>query len=747
MYLYQSNRLESLFSELCRLLDRPSADPLAPEVIVVQNPGMARWLSQQIALNTGIAANLEFPLPARFIWQVFDDQLDVAERQSDFDRPVLLWRIQGLLAELAGEPAFAQIKDYLSYDDDGLKAFLLAGKITDLFDQYLVYRPDMLLQWEDGKDQEWQAVLWRKLTAEGGQHRARLLSRLQDKFRSGGLDPETLPSRFSVFGVSSLAPVYMEIFHGISKVTDVYLFHLSPCRQYWGDLVSDAEMAKRRRVWRRKKQADVSDYFEAGNPLLASLGQAGRDFVQQLDELDGRQLDCYHEPVADTLLGCLQHDFLDLRDPSDPSVPRITVPDDDHSIQFHSCYSRLREVQVLHDRLLDIFQDDPSLTPADILIMAPDVESYAAAIRAVFNSSGSRQCIPVSIADRAVRVELPMAESFLQLLGLATSRCTAPEVFAILETDQVRRRFQISDAGLDTLRRWIKESGIRWGLDREQRQQFSPAMHDAHSWSFGMNRLFLSYFSGPEASLYQGIAPCGAMTSEDAQLLGNLADFLDRLQRFGAALKRDQPPDQWGAVLLQILDDFFDPSDSEEDEDALAFLRETVCAFVDDCKAAGSVRPMSHAVVQAHFSKVLSSPSGGQAFLSGRATVCNMVPMRSIPSAVICLLGMNDTDFPRHQKSVSFDMVAANPLPGDRNRRNDDRYLFLEALVSARKVLYLSWVGHDQQDNSVCSPSVVVSELLDYVQRGYQTPTGDFKSLVMEHPVQPFSPRCFDRTS
>ncbi len=745
LHLFQSNYLETLAERLGRVLAVPCSDPLVSEIVVVQNVGMGRWLSRHIARHAGIVANIHFPLPARFAWQVLAGQLEQEGGQANYDRGVLRWRVLMALAGLVEDPAFIRIRTYLQGDVDGRKTFHLAGVIADLFDKYLVYRPDMLLGWESGKDEGWQAILWRQLAEAGGQHRAGQLRIFLDRFKNGNLDVTGLPERVCLFGIGSLAPVYLEVIHAVSMSVDVYLFHLSPCRQYWGDLVSDGEMAKKRRNWRRRDLEDVSRYFETGNPLLASFGQVGREFMQQLAELDAREHDCYREPAGATLLAQLQRDLLDLRNPSDPSVDLIPVSADDRSVQFHSCYSRMREVQVLHDHLLALFEKAPDLAPGAVLVMAPDIEAYAPAVRAVFNGGDGGATIPWSMADLAARTELPMVDAFLQILALAESRCSAPEVLALLETDPVRRCFAITDEEVEVIRGWVRDSGIRWGLDPAHRHSFAPAMEEAHSWQFGMDRLFLGYFGGPAASMFEGVAPCGAMNSERAGLLGRLARFLDLLQKHCAALRREQAPEHWGDLLLRIMDDFFGGDGGEEDLEASRLLRETIYTLVDDCGAAGYDRPLSLTVVRSWFDQAFAEPGGGRVFPGGRVTVCNMVPMRSVPFDVICLLGMNDTDFPRQRKPVSFDLMATEPRPGDRNRRNDDRYLFLEAMISARKTLYISWVGQSLQDNSVRPPSVVVAELLDYLERGYRLEDG--RSLVTLHPAQPFSPRCFDPDS
>ena len=743
MHLYQSNRLENLFAALCGLLADPPADPLAAEIVVVQNPGMARWLSQHIALQTGIAANLAFPLPATFFWNIFEQTLGEMPDLSAFDRDVLLWRILAELDNLLADPAIEEVGAYLHDDADGSRKFQLAGKITDLFDQYLVYRPGMLLDWEKGKDNHWQAVLWRKLTADHSMHRATLLQHFSDAAAAENLYTKNLPERVCFFGINSLAPAYLEVISRISDLSDIHMFQLSPCRQAWDDILPERLLAMKRQSWRSQGLDDISSYFSSGNPLLASMGTTGREFFSQLMQLDPLETDLYEEPETSSLLAMIQADILDLRDRSQASL--VPFDTNDSSIRFHCCHSPMREVQVLHDRLLDLFAADPSLKPADILVMAPDINLYAPAVAGIFGSAREELRIPWSIADRSLRGEQPLIDAFLGLLELVSSRFTAPEVVALLENQAILQKFDLKEDELPAMRSRIRDAGIRWGLDREQRRQQGMDDFGSHTWEFGIERLLLGYITGPLTGPFRDIMPCSGVMNDSGPWLGGLTAFIRKLQRLQQQLRKKHCPDSWSSILLQMLDDFFDDS-SSRDQDGLFMLREAINDFAAYCMQAGFSGAVSLPLIRSHFARQLAEPAGGQAFLSGRVTFCNMVPMRSVPFKVIWLLGMNDMDYPRSQRPPAFDLIAQKPLLGDRSRRDDDRYLFLEALLSARKHLSISWVGRDQQENSPRPPSVVAAELRDYINRAWQTDTDQTASdvLTVEYPLQPFSRHCFD---
>ncbi|XOF32779.1 MAG: exodeoxyribonuclease V subunit gamma [Candidatus Electrothrix sp. YB6] len=762
MYLHQSNRLENLFDGLCAVLDEPLTEPLAPEVIVVQNPGMARWLSQQIALRTGISANFSFPLPATFVWRVFEQTLGTLPDLSRFNRNVLLWRVRRELETLSDDPSMQEIRAYLREDRDGSRRFQLAGRITDLFDQYQVYRPAMLLHWEQGGERHWQARLWRSLTAADRNHRAALLYRFLEIAAKGGLRTDTLPERITVFGINSLPPAYLEVIDQLGRLIAVHVFHLSPCRQAWDDILPERLAAIRRQRWRKKGVEDVSNYFITGNPLLASLGAVGQGFFCLLMERNPVEVELYEAPESSDsscLLSLIQQDILELHDPGADrrdrgQQHRMLIPGD-RSVRFHCCHSPMREIQVLHDRLLDFFADDPTLKPADILVMAPDIALYAPAVAGVFGSAPAGRRIPWSIADQSGREEQPIIDGFLSILELIGSRFTAPEVMALLENQAILRRFGLVEENMSFIRARLTEAGVRWGLDQEQRKEQGMEGPAEHTWEFGLDRLLLGWVMGPLNEPWQGIMPCSGMLNDTGSWLGGLTHCIRSLQELHWQMKMPRPPAAWGELLLRLTTDFFADDGRGGEQEGLLLLRRTITDFTEYCRTAEFDREISLPVVRHWFVSRLSEPAGGQAFLAGRVTFCNMVPMRSVPFKVIWLLGMNDGDYPRTQRPPAFDLMARQPRLGDRNRRDDDRYLFLEALLSARQHLAISWVGRNQQDNASLPPSVVVAELRDYINRGWITwITGEAAEkekdrspadlLTVEYPLQPFSRHCFD---
>lgn len=746
LHLYHSNRLEILAERFIELTRREPAPPMVPESVVTQNRGMARWLTHRLALGSGIAANLDFDFPASFIWQVLQSQLANLPEQSGFERETLVWRIFAILPDLLDQPAFAPLANYLATGKEQLKRYQLARRIADSFDQYTVYRPQWIMEWERGEGSHWQSQLWRALVAgQRPTHRARLFERFAARQREEGLARNNLPTRVSFFAVAALPPSYLDVLTRIAEVIDVHLFLLNPSVAYWGDIVAERDAARLREALLRHGRNDGTRHFTVGNPLLASLGKQGREFQHILYEAgvaDDESL--FQSPGSETLLQVLQADILLLqhrgRDPNNPAAQRLNIRQEDRSLQIHACHSPMREIEVLHDQLLALFDANPELAPGDVVVMAPDIDRYAPFIEAVFGGVPRARHIPWAIADRSPQLAHPLVRLGLELLDLPFSRFGVDEVLALLEIPAVMRRFRLDGESLARIRTWVVESGVRWGLDANSRAELDLPATAAATWRAGLERLLLGYAMPEEGGIVGDIVAYSDIEGLEVDTLGQLTSFIERLAQFRRELAAPRPAAEWLTLFNRIFDDLLTLEETEQF--AVQLLRDTLDGLASHAVAAGFKGEIGVEVVRDYLRGHLAEMGGWQQFLTGQITFCTMVPMRSIPFPVVGLIGMGDREFPRNQTPLGFDLIAQQPRVGDRSRREDDRYLFLEALLSAREHLYISYVGRDIRDNSPMLPSVVVAELLDAIDEGFAVDTGSTRNhVVTEHPLQPFSSR------
>lgn len=743
--------MEALLDALFEIVAQPAAGPLQPERIIVHSRAMAVWLSQRLSERFGGWVGGAFPFPRRFVEDALRAVLgETAAREAEaWSRPRLSWAVLAELPRRLADPRYEPLARILDGDPRPHAADGLADLIADVFDQYLVFRPQMVLGWERGEGGDWQADLWRALTERLGRvHLASLARELFEGARSDAAGERlrrALGPRVVGFGIASLPPLLLQILDAVSRHVEIHLMVPSPSREFWGEL-----RAPRAAVTPRDDELPT---VLEGNPLLASFGAVGRDFLQVLEagvDYDESEHDLYASPDADTLLGRLQADMLHLRHRGAPGGPTpVPLRPEDESIAVHACHSPMREVEVLHDQLLAMLGEDgsrpgPPLAPHEVVVLMSDAEVYAPLVEAVFEREpGDPRRIPYSIADRPLRAQSPVAEAFFALLGLVGGRAPASAVLDLLAMEPVQRRFDISADDTDTIARWIDAAGIRWGIDGAHRAEHGQPRFEENTWRFGLSRLLLGYaMPGQERETYAGVLPYDEIEGSDAVLAGKLARFCGTLLPRLEDLAQPRTPGRWREALGSLLEAML------EAEGVAAVhhqrLRTAIAQAASDAEIVGMDAAVPLPTMQRHVEARLEGDAPARGLLTGGVTFCAMLPMRAIPFRVVVLLGMSDGAFPRASRRIGFDLVAASPRPGDRSRRGEDRWLFLEALGMARDRLLLTYVGSSMIDNEPKPPSVALAELLDVLAESSGLSLDALRDrLVLRHPMQPFSPRYF----
>lgn len=753
--LYHSNALDVLAELLARELRQPVPGRalLTPDVVLIPQVAMRRWLQSTLARRHGIAANLRFLTPGEFVRDALD--ANVPGASEDLDAAAMQWRLYAQLSDpaLLGGRALAPLREYVGVGDP-LKPWALAGELSGIFEKYQAWRRDWLLSWEASRDaSDAQAELWRRVAA-GRRHRARRIDDYLERFGTpDGPLPAGMPARLFAFATLNISPDVLRVISTQARAGTLHFYVPTPSRRYWGDLPSYAQRL-------REDPAAGDD----DNPLLANWGAAGRDFMAVLGSYEvvhpSHEEERYADPEAlpddaperDSLLGRMQRDLLHRRA---PRPWRAGVDREDASLQAHACHTRLREVQVLHDRLRALLDDprfDPPLQAREIAVLAPDIDPYRPHIEAVFGGlGGSRDYIPYALADLSPLAGEPLAEVFLHLLALPSSRFGVREVLDLLATPALSEAAGLDAAAIERLQGWLQDAGARWGLDPDHRARHDAPTDDAYTWRFALDRLLLGHASGDDADI-DGVAPWTELEGSALDALDALIRVLRVLARHERLLGRAMPPAQWRDVLFALLDALLpERPHAAADQRALERLRRHIGAFASSAEDAGFDRPVPPEVVRAYFQQALSESDTRAPLLTGGVSFARMVPMRLIPFRVICLLGMNDGDYPRRDPAGGLNQMALELTTparrfGDRSLREDDRFLFLQLFASAGEVFYVSWLGADPRDGSAREPSVLVSELLDAAAACHHGP--DARSeLVLHHSLQPFSPRAFGDSS
>ena len=733
--IHASTRLETLAVRLADHMERKPAEPLEPERIVVPDPLMGQWLRLELASHLGVAAHLRIEQPAEFAWAAMREQVDGLAGESVYGPPHLRWRIFDHLKNSSGDDEIAR---YLE-DGDARKRFELADRLAAAYDRCRVYRPDSIRAWQQGGAQDWHARLWADLAA--GETEPRHWVDAIDRYRNAlAARTATVPrKRVSFFHVASMSPTYVEMLALAAGVMDVHLYLLSPSRRFW-----DAQPRR-----------DDRGYYHEHDDLLSAWGRPARDLqvllVEDLDTTAAVDLPAAEDwPRAATCLAALQRDILGVRTASEPLEREPKRPDD--SIQVHVCHSPTREVEVLHDRLLGIFDDHPDIQPSDVLVVTPDLNTYAPLIEAVF---GSAEQIGFSIGRQRLK-EGAALTAFLDLLELPGSRYAASDVLAPLLASSVRGRFGIDDAGLAAIRDAVARAKVRWGLDENHRTELGVPASENHNWRRGLNRLVLGYAMQEGDVLIDGITPRaldgrGFRTgANDYELLGRFQRYCELAFALNGWIEAEYTSAEWTKRLrAEVLDVFFtqDPRHGVETFREVDTVARLIDEFDDQCTRAGAARPIPFTVLRDVLKGLAEEAVRSAPRLADGVAVAALASGQIFPVKVICAVGMNDGAFPRRPPPAAFDFQAnlfdgEARRPGDRDRRDEDRSAFLEALLAARQCFVLTYTGRDLQEDKPIPPSIVVSELTQRLKQRF--PAFETEDRAQRHPLQPFSPRYFE---
>jgi exodeoxyribonuclease V gamma subunit len=795
LHLHRAERPDHLLAALSDVLEATLPDPLATEVVAVHSRGIERWIAQELSLRLGTAddrtdgvcANVAFPFPGRLIRTAVAAGSGVDPDDDPWLPQRLVWPLLELLEERAGDPALGPLGIYAragAPDRGGrdgeadqqverrARRFGAVRHVADLFDQYGVHRPEMLEAWAAGDDvgpdggplpvrYRWQAHVWRAARLRVGlpsfaeRHR-RARERLEQE--PSLID---LPPRLSLFGLTSLPASYLAVLNAIARHREVHLLLLHPSTELWCR-VETATSGMLGLLWPRD---DDPTAHLPRNPLLASWGRDARELqlvAPAPTEPSARHAHTGPDPAPTTLLERLQADVRADRAPGDRGdLPALETGD--RSVQIHDCHGRLRQVEVLRDAVLHLLAEDEALEPRDIIVMCPDIETFAPLVTAVFGaravthdgsdasqlaqSDGTPPPLRVRLADRSLRRTNPVLEVVSQLLDLVGGRLTASSVLDLVSRAPVRRRFAFTDDDIELIESWVADLGIRWGIDGEHRRAHGLPALDAYTWRRGLERLQLGMAMADEdLRLIAGVAPYDGVEGRTSDLAGRLVELIERMGCALDAMRGPQTVEGWRGTIGTAAD-ALTLTDAESSWQRLQ-LHRVLDDLVDEATSADTPSSVELALPEARslLAERLSGRPTTTGHRTGDLTVCTLVPMRSVPHRVVCLLGLDDGAFPRQTVPDADDLLLRAPRIGDRDLRSEDRQLLLDALLAAGRTLVITYAGRDVRTNEPRPPAVPVDELLDTIDRTVRTSDGrrPREHITVHHPLAAHDPRNFE---
>ncbi|MFW5752421.1 MAG: exodeoxyribonuclease V subunit gamma [Planctomycetota bacterium] len=726
--LHASNDLDRLATGLARALAAEAADTepqaaLRSQVVLVPSQGIRDWLRRRIAGALGICAGVDLPFPGRFLAEDLPATLGLERDAAPaWDPARARWAVLGALAGMRELTACCDdVADAIATgaEPPGTRAYGLAAACVECFDRYALYRPAETLEpWSAGaagawdERAPWQPELWRAVCAQPGiGDPCRRFERVRRALEGGA---GALPATIHAFGFNTLAPRYRELLAALACSREVVLWALQPA---WGDWDDQRPYVQ---LVREEEEYDPEWY----NRLLGDWGRVGREFLRVLDDVGcayHADIEDFRDPgAAGCVLGRLQHDLLLARGAhAEPALDAA-----DGSVQIHACHSARRELEVVKQVLLRRFAADRSLGPEDVVVMCPRSEEYAPLATAVFAADGDGPALSLSIADRSAAAANPVAEVLLRLVRLLPGRWPASEVLELLASAPVAAARGLGGEQLARIQDLLDRGDIRWGVDAAHRAACGAPAYAAGSWRHGLARLRLAWVFGADADAarvfgareraWDAVVPVAGIEPEDLDALRALEEAVEPLLLAAARCRAPRPAAEWAAALDDLLRHMLGRPAIEEPE--LAAVLEGLAGFAAEVADAGHHVPLEPGTVAAHLAERFGAPDGG-GFARGAITFCGLQPLRSIPFRVICLVGMEDGAFPRQQREQDFDLVALDHhRPGDRDLREEDRYLGLELLLSCRDCLCITWRGFDAHTNEELPPSAYVAALLEQLR-------------------------------
>jgi exodeoxyribonuclease V gamma subunit len=765
LHIHRAERADGLVEALRALLADPLPDPFAPEVVAVPTRGMERWLAQRMSdrlgvgagRGDGVCANVEFPSPRRLVGDAVATASGIEADADPWLPERAVWALLEVVDANLGEPWLASLAAHLGGSGEAAdparraRRFTAVRHLAELFDRYALHRPQMVRAWAQDGEGEWQAELWRRLrerigVADPAERVEGACARLRE-------EPELvdLPARLSLFGLTRLPAGHLNVLRALAVHRDVHVFMLHPSPALWERVAEQGARVVRRRE-------DPTAALPA-NRLLASWGQDSREMQLVLGASE--HVDHHHEVEhgTGTLLARLQSDVRADRWPAiaGDDDARQVLDAADRSVQVHACHGRARQVEVLRDAILHLLDADPTLEPRDVIVMCPDIETFAPLIQAtfgagdVFEDDDELEALPadvrppdlrVRLADRSLRQTNPVLGVVARLLDLVDERLTASQVLDLADREPVRRRFGLDDDDLARIEDWVAASGIRWGLDAAHRAPFKLEALDAGTWRAGVDRLLVGVtMTEDEQRLFNDVLPLDDVDSGAIEVAGRFAELVDRVRTALDQLSAPKTIDAWTAAIANAADAL--TATTERDAWQRAELDRLLGDVVAEAEN-GSVTSLVPAEIRALLAERLKGRPTRANFRTGHLTICTLMPMRSVPHRVVCLLGMDDGVFPRKSPRDGDDLMLADPHVGDRDARTEDRQLLLDALLAATDQLIVTYTGNDERTNLVRPPAVPIGELLDVVDRTVRRDEGRARAKVeTRHPLQPFDPKNF----
>lgn len=699
------NDLNHLADILAGELFSSGARPFEKRLIVIPHIVLKSFLVYRFLSNPHlkVAAGVQILPLNQAVEEVFNS-LGLGERKKIPSFLELTLAIEGKLRSSFAEN-FPELREYLNLVDSkqsSLRIMSLSDELARVFARYGLYGQEFLPRWLSLEG--WQQALWQEIFSP--------LSSWSYPLEVLHTNLPRFEGKIVLFGFSYLSSAHLNFFSSIG----VAICQVSPCAYFWQDHASEKEQLFIRRSLRKsgvqeKVEEEINKYMQNNHPLLGNWGKLGREMLKSLDRFTLLENDAYQAPEGESLLCALKHSLLHLDETSPLKA--------DDSIQVHSATSRLREVEVLRDVLETLMQKHCSIgspiMPSDILVVSPEISSYAPYIQMVFAESSfafSVEGMPLSSVSEAV-------QGFLQLLRLPHENYSLTSFNQLLRCASFRQKSGFTAEQVYQLSKWFKQAQIRRGLSQ-----------GANSWEEGLERLLYGLVLIPNEESRFPVCAVSSIPQSEIDLFDRFLKLFSEIKNDLAKLSEEKVPSAWFKWLLELSDKYF----------ALEWEREPFFIEVRSLSLTCTKVKCGFESIERVLRYLAQKPGGDISSAELQKISFRSLSPGSLTSAkIIWCLGMDEGAFPRTDAQSSLCQMARFKT-GDYvpTKVDEDRNLFLEMFLKAKDYLIFSYQRIHAEDGKYQELSLLIDELNQYLNKH-----SGISLAHLDHPAFPFDQSYF----
>ncbi|XBC44247.1 MAG: exodeoxyribonuclease V subunit gamma [Buchnera aphidicola (Schlechtendalia peitan)] len=745
--LYKSYRFDLLLKKACSIfIQNPLHNPLNSEIFVTPNAQIDYWIKIFIANKYLITANINFLKFNTFVWKIFQNFSSHNYSNLEFTRYYLIWKMMNL-------KNIKHFSNFISKSNSKIKLFEILSFLSKTFEQYLIYRPDWIKKWQENSKKQNNThastnqyeVLWIELIKYmNSKHQStwnfsNILFYLENKFKKK-LNITQFPPRIFIFENTYLTPYHLIILKQISQLCDIHFFYTTPY-QYEEQLLSKFNKIKKCNInLTQKNAADllkttrkfkifIQKKINIHNSMnyIASWGEYGLENTVLLNLIQKKQVNIFNTKETTCLLQKIQKNIIQNNFLKNNNINKINIHNEkkykifknDKSLAIHVCLTLRREIEVLHDNLLNILNTNHDILFHDILIISKNINIYTPYIYSIFNKINGKNYIPFFIlSDTYLENKTTIFKIVIEMLDLPNISLDNEKILNLLSNVFILKKFKIKSKEIIILHKIIQQSCITFEADSTNETYESHINHEYNNLSIGEENIFLGRaMNDINYITWNKNVPYQYLSTKHYKIFGKFVTFSILLKKWKKILSTEKSLKHWKILFEQFLQDFFINDDSEKQE--IIFIKKQWNKIIDPGIRENYKGKISIKILKNELLNYNSQKINIHGCFSGKVTFCNGFKLRSIPFKVICILGMHEKFVIQKTSTSNLSLMYQYPRICDPHRPNKYKYLFLETLLSTKKFLLISYYKNSEHTNSIHEQSLIINQLFLYISKNF----------------------------